>query len=164
MRAHTHSGQCETDTLTDTVYRDIYFAYRRVSCVVAVAGVAVVVVFDVDGVVDGVVDAAAVVVVVVHPQLVDDQAQVNPADMPILRAGIECTLTQLLDKGFLHAVSSAAVLGGSAGQRSLTATTGRILFLCFCLQHSWSSALVGLCREQQTLPTYALRVVILSWL
>lgn len=32
------------------------------------------------------------------------QAQVSPEDMPILRVGIECTLTQLLDKGFLHAV------------------------------------------------------------
>ncbi|CAM9247077.1 unnamed protein product [Pylaiella littoralis] len=36
-------------------------------------------------------------------KLVDDQAQVSPADLPILRVGIECTLTQLLDKGFLHA-------------------------------------------------------------
>ncbi len=41
-------------------------------------------------------------------QLVDDQAQVSPADLPILRVGIECTLTQLLDKGFLHAVSQPA--------------------------------------------------------
>lgn len=40
-------------------------------------------------------------------QLVDAQAQVSPADMPILRVGIECTLTQLLDKGFLHAVGCA---------------------------------------------------------
>ncbi|CBJ26037.1 ABC transporter-like [Ectocarpus siliculosus] len=36
-------------------------------------------------------------------KLVDNQAQVSPADLPILRVGIECTLTQLLDKGFLHA-------------------------------------------------------------
>eukprot|EP00752_Nemacystus_decipiens_P006520 g5871.t1 len=36
-------------------------------------------------------------------KLVDDLAQVNPADLPILRVGIDCTLTQLLDKGFLHA-------------------------------------------------------------
>lgn len=38
-------------------------------------------------------------------KLVDDQAQVSPVDLPILRVGIDCTLTQLLDKGFLHAVS-----------------------------------------------------------
>lgn len=43
-------------------------------------------------------------------KLVDNQAQVSPADFPILRVGIECTLTQLLDKGFLHAV------GLSSGQ------------------------------------------------
>lgn len=42
---------------------------------------------------------------IIHPQLVDAYAQVSPADMPILRVGIDCTLTQLLDKGFLHAVS-----------------------------------------------------------
>lgn len=43
-------------------------------------------------------------------QLVDNQAQVSPADLPILRVGIECTLTQLLDKGFLHAVRFHGVL------------------------------------------------------
>lgn len=32
------------------------------------------------------------------------QAQVDPSDMPILRTGIDFTLTQLLEKGFLHAV------------------------------------------------------------
>lgn len=39
-----------------------------------------------------------------NKKLVDDLAQVSPADLPILRVGIDCTLTQLLDKGFLHAV------------------------------------------------------------
>ncbi|CAN0102951.1 unnamed protein product, partial [Ectocarpus sp. 8 AP-2014] len=43
-------------------------------------------------------------------KLVDNQAQVSPADLPILRVGIECTLTQLLDKGFLHAVRFHVVL------------------------------------------------------
>lgn len=32
------------------------------------------------------------------------KAQVDPSDMPILRTGIDFTLTQLLEKGFLHAV------------------------------------------------------------
>ncbi|CAN0474149.1 unnamed protein product, partial [Ascophyllum nodosum] len=36
-------------------------------------------------------------------KLVNAQAQVSPADLPTLRVGIDCTLTQLLDKGFLHA-------------------------------------------------------------
>eukprot|EP00903_Cladosiphon_okamuranus_P008724 g8356.t1 len=36
-------------------------------------------------------------------KLVDHLAQVSPVDLPILRVGIDCTLTQLLDKGFLHA-------------------------------------------------------------
>ncbi|CAM9821212.1 unnamed protein product, partial [Discosporangium mesarthrocarpum] len=36
-------------------------------------------------------------------KLVDGRARVSATDMPLLRAGIDCTLTQLLSEGFLHA-------------------------------------------------------------
>ncbi|CAN0421053.1 unnamed protein product, partial [Phaeothamnion confervicola] len=36
-------------------------------------------------------------------KVVDQTARVSPADMPLLQVGIQCTLMQLLDKGFLHA-------------------------------------------------------------
>lgn len=83
-------------------------------------------------------------------QLVDNQAQVSPADLPILRVGIECTLTQLLDKGFLHAVRFHAVL--------VCRGTGR--FCCtFFVMLPAKPTKNGRCARRCFAPSFSVRAV-----